>query len=152
MRRSLISASLAGCFLAVPAAGQVLPTVTDSLRVQARAPEILAEARELAGHDRNAFVVAILTARTPNQAARYCELEERYHQALEQDFVREVELMFRAGRGEPAITPELFAEMAFSLARHYAEQRGMMSISMSARESDMNELGRACFEAKNALR
>lgn len=125
----------------------------DTLRFEYGAPAILAEARVLWGHDKDAFVIAVLVARTPNQAARYCELEERYHQALEDDATRYFQLMFELATTLPTVGPDSLGKVAFNVARRYAEQRNMMSVSISAAtDSERTELGRACVEAKNALR
>lgn len=151
MKLSIMGASIAAFVLAVPAAAQEI--ALDTLRLEYRAPAVLAEARELLGHDRDAFVFAVLRARTPNQAARYCELEERYHQALQDDFTRYYHLMFSLVTTGQTVAPDSLAKLGFDVARKYAEQRGMMSVSLVAgTESEQIALGRACVEAKNALR
>jgi hypothetical protein len=151
MRLPIMCAIMSAFVLAVPIAAQEI--ALDTVRLEYRAPAILAEARELLGHERDAFVFAVLRARTPNQAARYCELEARYHQALEDDFTRYYHLLFFLATTGQTVAPDSLGKLGFDVARKYAEQRSLMSVSLVAStESEQMALGRACVEAKNAVR
>lgn len=151
MRSSMTAVFFAVVLLAAPTSGQ--QTAIDSLKFEFGAPSILGEARQLLGHDEDTFVIAVLVARTPNQAARYCELEERYHRALEDDATRYFQLLFGIGSTFSTVDPDSLGKMAFNVARHYAEQRSMMRVSVSApTDAEVAEISRACIQAKNAMR
>ncbi len=136
--------------LAAPAGGQEPATTT--LGIEQRPAAILAEAHELLGHDMNTFYIAKLVARTANQAARYCELDARYGQALDDKYTHDLASLFEAATIGPQVVPIDFGEAALGIAKQYAWERDLMTVSISATDSEFPILGRACEEARNATR
>jgi hypothetical protein len=111
---------------------------------------VLREARELAGMDPDVLRIVQLVARTETQAARYCEVNARYGQALRADYAKK----YRAILATLLSTPqdlEYVVNRAVEYAGHFQWEAGLLSISVAANtDAERDRLSQICAQAYRA--
>lgn len=156
-----------------PGAGQTTGANADTAENPWRKADlILQEAKRLAGHENDGLLrIAVLTVRTSHQAALYCELHEKYTQALDEAVTQRFRQLFQLYEAykegvfdkllqEHALEPpgdhdpiDGLAKLARNIAQEWHGKKGLVQVEINTTpEARFRELSRVCSQAMEALR